>query len=128
MKNLLKAGNNSIEVAFETPLPYSRAERGAHTLRMVGLHEPTGRAWLRQGDVQFRLGLGHGGHSRGIWRDIELVAFDERGFRRARAARSFAPGRWAHVEVGAEVVRETPLCAAITVKLGRKDIAQPRSL
>ncbi len=126
VKNLLKAGNNSIEVAFETPLPYIQKRNAERTLyEWSGVHEPTGRAWLRKAPYSFGWDWGTVVIPSGIWRDIELVAFDEARLSDVLVlqdhSRQGAVGLT--VEVGAEVVRETPLCAAITVKLGRKEIA-----
>ena len=78
LKPHLRAGSNAIQIDFAAPMPYQRhmdAGKGA----MAGWVEPmrisTG-AWMRKEPCNFGWDWGPKMVTSGIWRDIELVAFD----------------------------------------------------
>lgn len=78
VKPHVQAGQNTITIAFAAPLPYQKKmeqEKG----KMVGWVEPmrisTG-AWMRKEPCNFGWDWGPTLPTVGIWRDIELVAFD----------------------------------------------------
>lgn len=78
VKALLKAGDNTLEVHFAAPMPYARkmdAEKGM----MAGWVEPmriNSGAWIRKEPCNFGWDWGPKMVTSGIWRDIELIAFD----------------------------------------------------
>lgn len=78
VKSLLKAGENTLEVQFAAPMPYARrmdAEKG----NMAGWVEPmriNSGAWIRKEPCNFGWDWGPKMVTSGIWRDIELVAFN----------------------------------------------------
>ncbi len=126
VKRLLKAGENFIEIAFESPLPYMRQRNATRTLyEWSGPHEPTGRAWLRKAPYSFGWDWGTVVIPIGIWRNIGLVAFDEARLADVLVLQDHSRKGTVtlKVEVSAEMMRDTTLKAAITVKLGRKKIA-----
>ncbi|MEP6987755.1 MAG: glycoside hydrolase family 2 protein, partial [Chloroflexota bacterium] len=78
VKSLLTVGENSIEIHFAAPMPYVRrmdAEKG----KMAGWVEPmriNSGAWIRKEPCNFGWDWGPKMPTSGIWRTIELVAFD----------------------------------------------------
>ena len=78
VKSLLRAGENTIEVYFAAPMPYARrmdAEKG----KMASWVEPmriNSGAWIRKEPCNFGWDWGPKMVTSGIWRDIELVAFN----------------------------------------------------
>jgi beta-mannosidase len=77
-KPALRAGANSIEIAFASPLTYMR---GRQTERMlaewVRSNEPKGRAWVRKEPCGFGWDWAPVLVTCGIWRNIAIEAFDE---------------------------------------------------
>ncbi len=78
VKSALQAGENSIEVAFAAPMTYAcqmDAEKGEYP----GWVEPmriNGGTWIRKEPCNFGWDWGPKMVTSGIWRAIELVAFD----------------------------------------------------
>ncbi len=78
VKEWLWAGENTIEVEFDSVWRYIRqkeAQRHLKTSRHIG-HEEAGRPWVRKEQCNFGWDWGPVLVTCGIWRDIELVAFD----------------------------------------------------
>ncbi|MBZ0316831.1 MAG: hypothetical protein K8L91_10475 [Anaerolineae bacterium] len=78
IKSVLRVGENLLEVDLAAPMPYMRwmdAEKGA----MAGWVEPmrisTG-AWLRKEPCNFGWDWGPKMVTSGIWRDVEIVAYN----------------------------------------------------
>ncbi|MBA3868935.1 MAG: glycoside hydrolase family 2 protein [Anaerolineae bacterium] len=78
VKPFLKVGENTLEIRFAAPMPYVRrmdAEKG----KMAGWVEPmriNSGAWIRKEPCNFGWDWGPKMPTSGIWRVIELVAFD----------------------------------------------------
>lgn len=78
VKPVLIAGKNAIRVDFDAPMPFARkmdAEKGM----MAGWVEPmriNSGAWIRKEPCNFGWDWGPKMVTSGIWRDIELVAFN----------------------------------------------------
>jgi beta-mannosidase len=78
VKSVLKEGENTIEIFLAAPMPFVRkmdAERGA----MAGWVEPmriNSSAWIRKEPCNFGWDWGPKMVTSGIWRNIELIAFD----------------------------------------------------
>ncbi len=129
VKKALWAGENTIEVAFESVWPYLRRKEAARHLRTTKCieHEEYGRPWVRKSQCNFGWDWGPVLVTSGIWKNITLEAFDTAriehvGFTQAHAKKSVTlettvnidrAGRKpvsAHVAVGidgAEVAAET---------------------
>ena len=76
----LKAGENTITVRFDAPMPFLRqqeAEKGKLPA-WVGNERLNGGAWLRKEPCNFGWDWGPKLVTSGIWRDIELIAFAAR--------------------------------------------------
>lgn len=78
VKNVLHAGENSINVAFDPPVPYVRARGQERMLPAwgVGDHKLDGGGWIRKEPCNFGWDWGPMLATSGIWRDLEIIAFD----------------------------------------------------
>lgn len=86
VKTLLKAGENAIMIQFASPMGYVRkadAERGALYAWSVGdirtqrgAHRLNSGGWIRKQPCNFGWDWGPQVVTSGIWRDIELIAFN----------------------------------------------------
>jgi beta-mannosidase len=78
VKSLLTVGENTLEIQFAAPMPFARrmdAEKG----NMAGWVEPmriNSGAWIRKQPSNFGWDWGPKMVTSGIWRDVELVAFN----------------------------------------------------
>lgn len=127
VKALLKAGDNTLEVHFAAPMPYARkmdAEKGM----MAGWVEPmriNSGAWIRKEPCNFGWDWGPKMVTSGIWRDIELVAFDT-----ARIGDVFIQQLHSQDQVTlmlnltAEQVKDAPLTAAIRITKDNQVVAK----
>jgi beta-mannosidase len=77
VKSALKAGRNTIEVRFDSTIPYIKEkEAQQHLPGWNAPHEIAGRAWVRKEPCNYGWDWGPVFITCGIWRSIELVAFD----------------------------------------------------
>ncbi len=78
VKQVLKPGRNTIRVRFESPLKYveRRAAGARATPGWAPSHETKLRPWIRKSPCSFGWDWGPVLTSSGIWRTIEIVAFD----------------------------------------------------
>ncbi|MBN1402113.1 MAG: glycoside hydrolase family 2 protein [Anaerolineae bacterium] len=78
IKMLLREGENRIEVRFGAAMPYVRVKGQERMLPAwsVGDHKLDGGGWIRKEPCNFGWDWGPKLVTCGIWRDIELVAFD----------------------------------------------------
>ena len=75
IKRLLKAGKNEISITFSSPTKYIREAYAAH--RLDGTEDAMrGFPYLRKAHCMFGWDWGPRLPDCGIWRDIELIAFD----------------------------------------------------
>jgi beta-mannosidase len=122
----LTPGDNTIEIVFNSPLPYMRERQAKRVLyEWAGSHEPKGRAWVRKEPCNFGWDWGPVLITCGIWRNISLEAFDV-----ARLAgvlilqdHSIKGRAGLEIEVTAETTRETPLQTAVRVVHEGKRVA-----
>jgi beta-mannosidase len=78
VKTRLTAGENRLEIQFAAPMPYVR-QQDAEKGKMAAWVEPmrlNGSSWLRKEPSNFGWDWGPELVTSGIWRDIELVAYD----------------------------------------------------
>lgn len=131
VKPYLKAGENTITVNFAAPMPFVRrmdAEKG----EMAGWVEPmriNSGAWIRKEPCNFGWDWGPKMVTSGIWRDIELVAFDT-----ARLADVAITQKHGQREVKlsfsitAERVTDAPVTASIAVTKDNAPVASLESV
>jgi beta-mannosidase len=122
----LHAGENSIEVAFAAPMTFARrmdAEKG----KMAGWVEPmriNSGAWIRKEPCNFGWDWGPKMVTSGIWRSIELVAFNT-----ARLADVLIMQQHTNEQVTlnfritAERVSDDPLTAVVSVRRNGQVVA-----
>ncbi len=78
VQELLRAGENEIAVHFAAPMPYVRARGQERSLPAwgVGQHKLDSGGWIRKEPCNFGWDWGPKLVTSGIWREIELVAFN----------------------------------------------------
>ncbi|MEJ6949963.1 beta-mannosidase [Natronospora cellulosivora (SeqCode)] len=78
IKDILNEGKNTIQVHFDAPMPYLRAKEGEDYLPAwsVGDHRLNAGSWIRKQASNFGWDWGPKMVTAGIWRDIEILAFD----------------------------------------------------
>ncbi|MGH7950600.1 MAG: glycoside hydrolase family 2 protein, partial [Limisphaerales bacterium] len=78
VKPILRAGKNSIEILFASPLPYMKERNEQRPLyEWIGSHEPKGRAWVRKEPCSFGWDWGPVLITCGVWRNINLETFNQ---------------------------------------------------
>ncbi len=79
LKTVLKEGLNKIEIHFDAPLPYLRKKEEEFYLPAwdVGSYRLNSGGWLRKQPSNFGWDWGPKMVTCGIWRDIELIAFNK---------------------------------------------------
>lgn len=78
VKNVLAAGSNEIEVAFESPYPtMEKGESRRAMYEWIGSHEPKGRAYVRKEPCSFGWDWGPCLPGCGIWKNISLETFNQ---------------------------------------------------
>jgi beta-mannosidase len=77
VKALLKPGRNTIEIQFDSTIPYIKEREAQHHLPgWNAAHEIAGRAYVRKEPCNYGWDWGPVFITCGIWRSIELLAFD----------------------------------------------------
>jgi beta-mannosidase len=77
VKSRLKCGRNNIEIRFKSTLPYIRKrEKQRHLPAWKGVHDVKGGNWVRKEQCNYGWDWGPVLVTCGIWKSIELVAFD----------------------------------------------------
>ncbi|MBI1279264.1 MAG: glycoside hydrolase family 2 protein [Anaerolineaceae bacterium] len=114
----LHEGENTLEIQFAAPMPYVRrmdAEKG----EMAGWVEPmriNSGAWIRKEPCNFGWDWGPKMPTCGIWRDIELVAFDTARLTDVNIQQEHYDGQVAlNIKLAAERAANDSLMAAITI-------------
>ncbi len=124
-KPVLRAGQNTIEITFTSPMPYIREHQAKRVLyEWAGEHEPKGRAWVRKEPCNFGWDWGPVLVTCGIWRNIGLEAFNKARFQEVVILQHHTGGEVElEVQLSAEVVRPTPLTAMVSLSREGKTIA-----
>lgn len=80
VKSHLAAGENTISIHFDAPMPFLRSEedKKGKLPAWLGDHRLNSGAWLRKQPSNFGWDWSPRLVTSGIWRDIELIAFDAR--------------------------------------------------
>ena len=126
-KPLLQAGTNTIEIAFDSVLPYIKKHNAERTLfEWSGPQEPTGRAWVRKEPCNFGWDWGPVLITCGIWKNIGLVMFDEARLSDVAMLQDHSDKKAVKltVQVAAEATRSSALQAIIHVTQNYRHIAQ----
>lgn len=126
VKNIVKVGENTIEVQFDSPLPYMKKREAERALyEWSGSHEPLGRAYVRKEPCNFGWDWGPVLITCGIWRNIGLLAFDHARIEDVLILQDHsATGKvGVQVEVNAEVVGSAPLKAYFEILDGDQKVA-----
>ena len=114
VRTALRAGTNSIEIRFNSPVPYIQARQAEHPIpSWAGPNEIRGRAWVRKEPCNFGWDWGPILITCGIWRSIRLVAFNT--------------ARLTDVEILQDHVRKGLVRLAIRAQVERRPAARLRA-
>ncbi|MBL8134966.1 MAG: glycoside hydrolase family 2 protein [Anaerolineae bacterium] len=128
VKAHLRAGENTIRVHFSAPVPYVEqmdAERGA----MPGWVQPmriNSGGWIRKEPCNFGWDWGPVLVTSGIWRDIEIIAFDAARLCDVRVEQFHSDSGRVTLTVsgGVEAFQPAALHAEVRVSLGGQPVAE----
>lgn len=126
-KPYLKAGENSIEVTFDAPLPYVREKDAAAPLYAwgVGQHKLNGGGWLRKQPSNFGWDWGPELTTSGIWRDIELLGIDDGWLSDVQILQNHENGSVSlDISANVEQVSDAPLTVDVEVSFEGVVVAQ----
>lgn len=129
IKALLQAGDNTLEVDFQAPMPYllqQEAERGVLFAWSIGDHRLNSGAWLRKEPANFGWDWGPQLVTSGIWRDIELVGFDTARLTDVLILQTHHDGGQVELAVQGtvETLGTSPLQAQVAVYFGQSIVAE----
>jgi beta-mannosidase len=122
VKNILHAGENEIEITFESPLKYIKEHEDSAPNQWV-----KGRAWVRKEPCSFDWDWGPDLASCGIWRPITLETFNQGRITEVLILQNLSDhAATLDVEVSAEIVEQgtKPFQAALTVLREGKRVAR----
>jgi len=127
VKRLLKAGKNTVEVRFDSVIPYIRRQEAKRYLPNMGGSAIAAAAWphVRKSACNFGWDWGPMATTAGIWRDIYLLAFDTARLADVRIEQDHSRGK-VSLDVSAEVeaTGRGKLTAAVTVTFGGRIVAE----
>jgi len=127
-KKFLRAGENTISVRFDSPLPYLRRKNKKFRLPAwgVGDFRLDSGGWIRKETCNFGFDWGPKLVTCGIWRPIRLVAFDVARLGDVRIEQEhFRSGRVAlDVRASVDNVRRASLRAHVTIALDNRTVAE----
>lgn len=118
VKSLLHSGDNTLTIHFTAPMPYVRkmdAEKGELAAWVEPMRVNSG-AWIRKEPCNFGWDWGPKMPTCGIWRDIELIAFNTARLTDVSILQNHADKQVTlHIKLSLERAAETPVSALITV-------------
>ena len=118
VQGILKAGENSIEIRFAAPVTYNREKSKAFKLPAWDDARVTDGGWIRKEPCNFGWDWGPKLATSGIWRDIELLAYDTARLADVHILQQHGENKVdLTVRIEAEVTIEEPLKAVVTVSL-----------
>lgn len=127
VRSLLKAGRNTIEVRFDSTIPYIKARQAERPLPdWSAPHEIAGRGWVRKEPCNYGWDWGPVLITCGIWRPISIVAFDTGRLTGARILQDHTtPGQVA-LEVTPEIepAGDAALSTRVSVRFKGETVAE----
>ncbi len=110
IKRMLKAGKNTLEILFDSPVERPRMIEKRHGVLRVALE--THRAYVRKAQYAYGWDWGPKLTTSGIWRDIRLEAWSSARLEHPVVRTESAGAHGAMMEFGTSVVRtdRSPLC------------------
>ncbi|MBI1258619.1 MAG: glycoside hydrolase family 2 protein [Chloroflexi bacterium] len=125
VKNQLKAGENTISVRFDAPMNYLREQdaRNGKLPSWAGNDRLHGVGWLRKEPSNFGWDWGPKLVTSGIWREIEIIGYDERLTEIAIRQQHSSDKVDLAIQVGVENPAGTTLTARVEVSLDGAIIA-----
>ncbi len=126
-KSVLQAGTNAIEISFESVLPYMQKHNAERLLyEWASPHVTKGRAWVRKEPCNFGWDWGPVLITCGIWKNIELVTFDEARLADVAILQDYSNKKTVKlaVQIAAETTRPSALQALVVVTQDHKNITQ----
>lgn len=127
VKPLLKAGRNTIEVRFDSTIPYINARQAERPLPgWSAPHEVAGRAYVRKEPCNYGWDWGPALVTCGIWRPISIVAFDVARLTGMRILQNHDTPGQVTLEVTPEVeqVRDAALSTVVSVRFEGQTVAE----
>ncbi|MBM3189240.1 MAG: glycoside hydrolase family 2 protein [Chloroflexi bacterium] len=128
VKRLLRADENTIEVRLDSPMAYVRKRGAERNLPAwgVGQHKLDGGGWIRKEPCNFGWDWGPMLVTSGIWRDIELVAYNEARIADVSVAQEHSPEGPVTLRIAleAERIEEGQQHAQFTLWLGGNVVAR----
>jgi beta-mannosidase len=118
-KPFLNAGQNTIEVTFDSPFPYMKKRNDQRKMyEWAGPHEPRGRAWIRKEPCSFGWDWGPVLPSSGIWKNIGLETFNQGRITDVLILQSHSADGTVtlDIQVNAEIVRSASFQAVLGVR------------
>lgn len=128
LKPALRRGENRIRVLFQSPTTYvdHKQRAGRKMQQWGGPLERKGRAWIRKEQCNFGWDWGPCLITSGIWRDLDMVAFDTARLADVHVTQDHnrKGGRVAlNVAVTAEAAGAAAVHADVAVTLGKETVA-----
>lgn len=93
VKGLLELGKNTIRIDFTSVLPYIRERQKAYPRWTPFAHSAGYAGWVRKEQCNFGWDWGIRAVTCGIWRDIQIVAFDQARLTHARISQHHSEER-----------------------------------
>ena len=122
VKEMLKAGKNTISICFDSAMKYCR-EKGQE--RKLPAWPAYDRNWIRKEQCNFDWDWGPYAVTCGIWRDIELISFDEARLEDVHILQAHAKNSVGlTVNLGVDKIGNNSCSAAVTVSLNDTVVGQ----
>jgi beta-mannosidase len=123
VKPILRAGGNTIEILFTSPLPLMKERQTARPLyEWIGPHETAGRAWVRKEPCNFGWDWGPVLITCGVWRGIGLESFNHARLAEVSILQDHSVAERVNlrIEILSETAGAVPLSAAVSLSQAGK--------
>jgi beta-mannosidase len=127
VKSFLKPGRNSVEVTFASTIPYIKQKQAERAMPgWSAPHEVSGRAYVRKEPCNYGWDWGPVFITCGIWRTIELLAFDTARLTGVEVLQDHSTPGQVTLTVKPEVqaLGDAPLQARVSASLGGALVAE----
>jgi len=126
VKNALKPGKNTIQVRFDSTIPYiNKREKERHLPAWKGPHDVQGGNWVRKEPCNYGWDWGPVLVTCGIWRPIKLVAFNAARLNDVRIDQKHLPDGSVTLDVTAaleSVGKNISVTSNVTVSHGKRTL------